>query len=609
MSRLLSVRERLFCSRTTLVTTFLVLFALLLTVASASATELPDEEVIVVTATRLPQPSGDVPAQITVVQVDALLDSGLTNVGDALRTGSFLPVTSQGGPGAVLAANLEGASSAQVQVLIDGRPANNGLAPVDLSMIPLADVERIEIVAGPVSALYGANALGGVVNVITRRPPQGRMRSLEAGLGGFGERRLSVSQGESLANLSYTLSAGLDAVDGARANSDSRFDYLTGKVVWRTGEGETTLSARHTRRESGSPGSSAWLTPDARNGEEGASLDLTYQDLRASNLTLRLYHSEETITYDDAPSHSRHTGTWSGAEGRRVLDLGDHQMVVGGEFRADSAVSTNLSTNPAASSGGLYVEDVYHGNGPWSLTLGARYDLHSVYGSVVSPRVGVTRSLPWGNRLWFSAGRAFRAPSFEDLYWQEPFMSGNPNLRPETATDLQAGATLGAWDISLFHKVVKDNIGWQTDPVTWLSTVANLPETRFDGANVSYHRSLRRGAELQASYAWLRALDSTTGLVLQNRPAHRAQVSIEGPLAGAWLGKATATFASAKFADASNTKKSPGYAKLDLLVSRTYKPGVELQVKLDNALNAAYEEVVGYPMPGASLTTTLRYRF
>lgn len=583
--------------------------------ATATTEAAPDEsdaeELIVVTATRLPRPVSAVPAPVTVVSREQAEAAGATTLGEALKAATPLAVAAQGGPGALISANLQGSSSSQVQVLIDGRPVDNGLAPVDLTQLSLAGVERIEVVQGPVSSLYGANALGGVINLLTSRPPTRPTSSVQLTLGGFGERKAAWSVGDGRGWGSYLLSGSVEAGDGWRPNSDSASSALSAKLVAPAPGGEVTFQFRRTESRSGVPGSTKLPTPSARGGDEALHLDVSYQS--ASDLTLRLYRSHEVLTYQDPAwaVDSRHEAAWSGLEGHRTLERGGHRTVLGGEVRFGSASSTNLSGHPEATNLGFYLEDTWRPSpaSAWSWTFGGRLDAHSVYGSVLSPRFGAVRHLGGGRRLWLSVARAFRAPSFEDLYWQDPWSSGNPDLRPETATAFQAGTTWGDWEVSAFHKEAKDNIVWVTDPETWTTRVENFGATRFDGLEVTWRRRLSRWLTAQAAWSWLQPVDVSTGLRLPNRPAHRGSLALAAMLPGDWRADATLKGAGEYFADQANAIKVPGYAYLDLSVARAVNPNTEWQVRLENALNAAYQEVAGYPMPGATVAATVTYRF
>jgi outer membrane receptor for ferrienterochelin and colicins len=596
---------------------FLLFAALVLALSSLAAAEgsapsTEPEDLVVVTATRLPLPVTEIPAAVAVVEGETVRKAGVTDLGGALQLAPAVQVPAKGGPEAATFARLQGASSAQVQVLVDGRPVNNGLSSVDLSLIPVMDVERIEVVQGPASALYGANALGGVVNVITRHPGEASGSQLQLGLGSYGDRSLGFSTSDRLGQAAYLVAGSSRDTSGWRVNSDLSAQSLTGRLTWPAAGGELDLQLRGSASAAGSPGGTGFLaTPLARKGDRVGSLDLSYRSAAETGLTARLYSSTETITYDDPDpffaTHSRHEARWSGLEARRTAEVGAHRLVAGGEYRWDAASSTNLTGSPFAGNLGLYVEDLYAAGPAVTVTLGGRLDAHSVYGQVLSPRLGVAWNPSAGRRLWLSAAQAYRAPSFNDLYWTEPWMKGNPNLRPETALAYQAGFTLGPVDLTLYHKDVRDNIDWVDRGAFWQAE--NLAAARYDGADLVLRRALGSRASAELAYSWLRAVDLDTGLALPYRPANRGTLAVDLTGPSGWQGRAAVKAAGPQFANPANTSECPGFTRLDLTLGREVSARVGWQVKVENALDAQYQEVPGYPMPGRTLSGTVTYRF
>ncbi|MDI6871943.1 MAG: TonB-dependent receptor [Bacillota bacterium] len=626
MSKLLSAQEGLFYRPRANLLALLLVSILTLGPAGRAASPSPqgeaeaaeDEDIIVVTATRLPQPASEVPAVVTVVTVEEALAAGATTVAEAIRLAPTAVVNAHGGLGSAATVNLQGASSNQVQILVDGRTVTTALGPVDVGLLSLSGVERIEIVQGPASAVYGANALGGVVNIITRRPPEQRENRLELSVGGFDAHRLQWSTGAETGWGSYLVTGSTEASAGWRPNSDASLCALTTKLAWAVPGGEATLGARYVSASAGSPGDdgtypfSLGPTPHARRGDESVNLDLAYRSASPGQPELRLYYTDATWTYDDPDKleSSRHHGVFGGIEARRGWATGRHRILVGGEYRGDYGSSTNLLSDCTSQNLALYVEDLYRTGPALSFTLGGRLDAHSIYGPVWSPRLGAVYQFGAAQRLWLSAGRAFRAPSFQDLYWKaDAWSEGNPDLRPETATAYQAGLSAGPLDLTVFHKDVADNINWAFNPSTGKYQPTNLSATRFDGLDLTLHRKLGPWVTAEAAYSWLNAVNAETGKRLPQRPTDQGSVRLGVTAPGGWAGAVAVKVVGSSYYDVANTVVAPGFTKVDLTLSRTVNPSLTWRVNLDNALNARYQEVPGYPMPGASLSTSVTYRF
>ncbi|HHW13947.1 MAG TPA: TonB-dependent receptor [Firmicutes bacterium] len=626
MVNFLSARKGIFCSlraiKSNLHLRALSLFCLLplallsLPAAAESPHPAPDaeEELIVVTATRLPLPEVKVPASVEVITSEVIEMAGARNLGEAIRLAPNVMAVSSGGPGSLISPRLQGASSAQVQVLVDGRSINNGLVPVDLSRIPLSDVERIEVVKGPVSSLYGANALGGVINIVTQRP-KGRQNETSITLGGFGERRLAFSSSDVSNKGSYLLTGDFLETDGWRLNSDFSSQAVAGKLGWAVPGGEVGFRASYAKSGGGSPGGNgeydSWATPTTRYSDETVNFDWSYRSVSPNGFIARAYHSGEVYDYRDPYDPGHHETTWQGVEARGTIRVGAHQLVTGGEYRRDAANSSHLSETRTSDNLALYAEDLYQ-SGPWSVTWGGRLDAHSAYGQVFSPRVGVVRSLGPDRNMWLSVAKAFRAPSFEDLYWKDG--RGNPDLRPETAVAYQAGLRSGGLDLSVFHKDVRDNIAWSNSSGVW--RVENLNSTRFDGYELTYRKELRAGVSVTVAYARLFAIDADHNQPLSYRPAYQGSMSLSAEMPGDWHGTIVLRAAGPQWAQVWDTAtgtsrqvEAPGYTVLDLSAARAVSSQLSYQLCVKNALNAAYQENPGYPMPGATLTATVTYRF
>lgn len=617
----LSVRERLFCwSRTASwhrSLSCLLLSIIVLTLPAVAGTTAPspgnEEEAIIVTASRLPQLIEEVPASVEVITAEEIRAAGATTVEDALTLGANVVVRTNGDTGALSTANLQGATSNQVQVQLNGRPINPGTSSsVDLSLLPLGDIERIEIVKGAASAQYGANAIGGVVNIITKEPvgavPEHALTTI---LGAGGEKRFSLTSEGRLGSAAYLLTAGVASASGVRTNSDFAHQTVTGRVDWEHRSGTWSLNTRYSSREAGSPGPDGGYgfgpTPLARQADRATDIDLQYSIGEDDELVARVYHSANSIVYDDPDDawspHSEIDSQVTGVETRRTLDLGAHRLVFGGEYRYDMADSTFYSGPQAARSLALYLEDLISTKSPWSFTVGGRLDSDSRYGQVFSPRAAAVYRLSEGWRVWATVGQAFRAPSFNELYW-----GGSRQLDPEVATSYQLGSTAGPLSLSLYYKDVVNYLKWDG-----ADDVANVT-SRFTGAEASYRWRIGSKVELDLAGAWVDAVKASDHSRLTDVPGTQISATLRSELAKGWLATARLYRQGAQLTNDYSTfpatiVTAPGFTTVDCTLTRQVNQDLGLQVKLENLLNAEYERVPGYPMPGASLSVGLDYRF
>ena len=234
-----------------------VLFAAALTLSlahRASAQEVASDTAriapVVVTATRSPLPTGRTPASVTVVTGEQLRSEGITTVADALRTVPGLSIVQSGSYGGATSLFIRGGESKYAKVLVDGVPVNDAGGAFDLSTLSTDNLDRIEVVRGPASVLYGSDAMAGVVQLFTRRGAGTVSGDVSARAGGFGSRDVEGSARGGSARLSYSLGAAQHATDGFHAfNSGFRQGVGSAFVGTSLGAFEASVTARLTDRE------------------------------------------------------------------------------------------------------------------------------------------------------------------------------------------------------------------------------------------------------------------------------------------------------------------------------------------------------------------------
>ena len=306
---------------------------------------------VVVTATRTEKDPKDVTQSVTVITGDEIKKSGALNVAEAVRATASVSIREYGAKGSVSQIGLRGASSAQVLVLLDGKRLNSarsgGYNLTDLP-VTLEDIERIEIVRGPASALYGADAVGGVINIITKKPEETRSR-ISGTAGSHGYDLLTVRQEGRQGGFYYSLSGGRETSDGYRRNSD--LDQKNAGVkagVDITPNTSLELNANYLGKETGVPGSETWETPYARqwNREAVAGLDLRTRFSKSLDLKISGYYNRDVVKYRNPdpffPEDSRHKGATEGVDLQVNWLTGPWSLITAGaEARGDSMTSTD----------------------------------------------------------------------------------------------------------------------------------------------------------------------------------------------------------------------------------------------------------------------------
>lgn len=579
---------------------------LALVLASPAAAQPVFEGDEVVVAGSRPQPWSTTPATITVITAEEIKRLGYATLADLLRYVAEVQVLAYGGYGQLATTSVRGSGPAGVLVLIDGVPLNGVmLGLVDLSTISLQDVERVEILRGPFSAIHGSGALGGVVNVVTRvRPRREAGGTLGSGTGA------ALLYGDPFRGGAYQAALLTLRSPGYRLNGDAALADLSLRVAaGPVGAWRLTWSASRFQADVGVPGPTFFPSPLARQAETRSIVSLSaVRSAGAVTDTVHAYWIGDDLSYLDPTFAiaSLHRSNVAGFGWQRTHALSPrHVVVFGVDVQAETMHSTDVGDR-AAVVAAAYVQDERVIGRDTLLAVGLRYDLHSIYGGQLNPRAGVVRRVSPRLTLRAGVGRTFRGPSFGELYFA-PF--GNPSLRPESgwAADLSVEYRVRPallLRVSAFWSRIRDLIRPDASFVA-----QNIGRARITGLSVELEGILMPRLAGRLTYTWMAPLDLGLGLDLRYEPRRRATAALLYDLGrGRSLGL-TAAFVGARFADQANIVRLPAYAVLGLHLTLPVSKEWGLRLSVENLTNAQYEPVLGYPAPGRTGTVTLTRRF
>lgn len=580
-----------------------------LAATSSTAQQARFEETVVVTATGEEVPLAEVSAAGTVFDREEMDTWGGASVHELLRRVPGATLLRSGLDGGVTSLFVRGAGSNQTLVLLDGVRLNSGFfGGYDWSVPLTAGLERVEVVRGPFSALYGADALGGVAQLVPARGGREELRLLgEAG--GSGWRRGELGFFTAAGAFSVVADLAYREGEGPLPNDD--FSARLGSLYLAAGLGQggrVGVLVRRTDTETGIPREGATVTPNRRTeGQETlVAVPVRLPGVAGGVLEGAVSLVQRELTFRDPDDPWGFTASDTAADtaaGRAIWhrSQGVHWLSLGGEWRRDEVTDTssfgpNL-TDVRLTTTSLFVQDRIKPSPRWEVLAGARWDDADPWGSELSPRLTVSH-LAGPLRVWTSWGEAFRAPALGELYF--PF-SGNPALEPERSRAAEAGVSMalangaGLAQVVAFSNRVSNLI--QFDFATY--AFANVGRAEMTGVEASLLQRLG-GARLRAGLTWLEAEDGD-GLPLLRRPEWSGHVAaggrllrgVEGEVALVWVGERpdvdSVTFVRVE---------QPGFVTATLSLAVPLSGGVRLRARVDNLADRAYEEISGYPALG-----------
>jgi vitamin B12 transporter len=569
---------------------------------------------VVVSAEAEPESAASLGVAATVIDAAEIAASKATTVLDLLRTVPGLDIVQSGGPGTVTSLFLRGTSSTQTLVLVDGVPLNSPyFGGTDLSALSVANVERVEVVRGPFSALYGSEAIGGVVRVFTRK---GAAKGEVSGRATLGLGNVSAKEAfaeVALGSGPLTGSAGFrrTLTDGEFPNEFFEATNVSGSITAALTDAlRVGLVARRDEGRTGIPLSSGTATPHRMTTNETttfeAPVSLALSTKSSVEASFRWVKDSPTFSDPDAVFSSSSTDARrAGARVAFTSILGAQRLAAGADWER-TLVSNESNFGVALEDAStrtfaLFAEDrVALAGERLILTAGVRWDDHSAFGSAVSPRVTLAWRATPSLKLRAAAGSAFRAPSTGELYY--PF-SGNPSLRPEKSNGYELGLekTLTGGvvaEISGFWNDLRDLIDY--DAATF--TNQNIGSARTRGVEVALRTPIGARSFVRASYTYLDAKDLDTDTFLLRRPRHRASATYATTFVSGGSVSLTAMWVGARpdrdATDFTVLVENPSYLRIDAALTL---PPLVLSlapfVRVTNLLGRDYVEASGFPAP------------
>ena len=582
-------------------------------------------EEVIVTASRRPERLVDTLVSASLMDRSTIETRQYASFTQLLADLPGVVVANNGGIGKASSLFIRGAEADHNLVLVNGlRWSSTTLGTAAVQDLPLELIERVEVVRGPRSSLYGADAVGGVVQIFTRRAPASSTPRWDA-LAGYGSaqtRNLAINAGASTERGFWQF--GVSSLESAGTNSCRGFGapifagcftdepdedgYRNTSLTARGGvevgartmlEGFASLSTGRVEFD-GSFQNSAKI----RQGGVGASLAVQHAEDRRTTLQMG-----RTIDESRNFSGSRFVSRFDTARDSASVQTDQPitptlSAVMGADYLRDSVSSTTAYTETSRRNLGLFAE-LQQQVGTHTLQAGLRYDDNQRYGRKSTASIGWGWKFQPGWRLTATAGSGFKAPSFNELYF--PGFS-NAALKPENSTNVETSLrwsnSSASFGITAYENRIDDLIGFDAN-----FSPVNVDETRIRGVELTGATTL--GAwRLNGSAEWLTPRNespgSNRGKLLPRRAKQVARLDLERSIGAVTLGART-QYQGRRYDNLANTRVLNPWFLLDLRAEWMVSPALRVQARLDNALDRRYESASFYAQPGREWHVALRY--
>lgn len=637
----------------TMICTALLLSTSYMEQANANEQEEEEFDTVVVTANRIPTKLSETAANVTVITAKEIADRHYGDVAEALRQVNGVVITEASMTRQDIV-RIDGDD--RVIVMVDGRRVNldkgaaTGRAGIDLKTIAgMQNIERIEVVKGAGSVLYGSDAVGGVINIITKKGQSGISSTLDVSAGSWNTHKVDLTTQGSDHDWSWFVSAGkqnqdymkyknykndttekMGNSDYAKENATFRLDKILDQAT------SLTLQFEHMTDESGQ-----WNQAPGYRGYGGLSNHYLHDrmDKLVNNWAFTYNYKEDTdlpsyIRYysnyttqgfdsvDGGNGYSRYDNKMKGIEWQEGWHVDAHHTIVTGvEWRETTVNNSDKQGGNYAdkkiSNKAAYLEDTIQISDKISFVPGVRYDDHSKFGGKTTSKAALNYKIDNSSKFYVSWGQIFSAPNADDLYYdQPPFMYGNPNLKPEIGNKTTIGFNTRlnvqtSFNISAFKSDIKDAIDWANDHGVYKPQNVNRQTKK--GIEFSVNHQINENWKLDAGYSYIKTETKNGDDAYQwdeknSRPnGYRLGISYHDEKWSNTLTGSAGTGRSSKYYTAN-------YWIWDANVNYKMNQMMTAYLKMNNITNRAYEltgnnPVGAYPMAGRSFQVGVKYAF
>jgi vitamin B12 transporter len=613
-------------------------------VAAAAVEDNP--ETIVVTATRIPTPEMQVASSISVITADEIAERQIQTLPDLLKEVPGLNVIQTGGPGGQTSVFMRGTNSNHTKVLVDGidvSDPSSATSSFDFGQFLTQDIQKVEILRGPQSGLYGSDAVGGVINVITKSGSGPAQFSAGAEAGSFDTFNQAGGVSGSIDGFHYAVNAAhlhsgatpvtpLNLLAPGERRIDDYDDNLTGSTKLGfdvTERFDLGLVARYTETHLRLTGDNFATFPATPDASQSANNTRQYYTRGTTHWVMLDGAFEQTlgVAYSNIKSFQFSPGNpesdffgertkfdWQG----NIRLAGGEKLVLGAEHQRD-AITVPIAAGTLIDSGYAELQSSL-GDSVFN-TLSVRYDDNDRFGGKVTYRVAPVYLIKeTGTKLKASIGTAFKAPTLDQMFQNFPDFGffGNPDLKPETSVGYDLGFEQGMpggtfrFGATYFRNDIK-NLIEAKENADFTSTYANVGRAVTDGVESFASYQPRQDLAFKLEYTYTRATDDILHQELLRRPKHKIDLNTAWHATSRLSFNATVLHLSS-WIDGNRDLSiprltAPGYTTMDLAANYGLGSHLTLYARINNIFNRRYENPTGFLQPALGAFAGIKTRF
>jgi vitamin B12 transporter len=570
-----------------------------------------------VTARKIEEDISVVPRSVEVIKNDKISDSGEEKLQDVLDSVTGTLIQRNGGYQGQSSVSLRGAPSAHTLVLLDGIPINDMLAGgADLNKIDITNIDRIEIVKGGLSSIYGGEAAAGVINVITETKGD-KPISLSAEYGTDDYQKYTAASDYKIFGVNYSISAVQEQSEGYVANSDFLKRSINAKLAFTGDVLDSQLIGYYYHRDMGVPfGPGGGLSTD-RQGDENFNLGLNEKFAIGPTVEkISGYIRSEELLYLNNGVTSNHKKKEYNASLFAIYDEGGFfSGMTGTESSVKTIDSTVIGKSQNSNEASITSLTFKFFDNKLIINSGFRADFNSVYNNMTSENLSAKYKFPENVDIHVSFDKSFQAPTMGELYWHEDgvydgypwHMYGNLNLKPESSAAYEAGISKKddkiSESITYFRNDINDMIINNSDYTSWI----NLSKASISGLEAKVDITPADYFAFYVHYTYLRAVDGDNK-PLDYRPQGNLTAGINVKLPYDIKFVANGQYVDSRRYNGVDSLKP--YYLLNCSIMHKISSNVKVSFDLNNILdNTTYEVVKGYKMPGRNMSVSMGISF